>query len=303
MGHDHSHSHAHGLPRGRLAVVLAITVGVLAVEVVGALLAGSLALLADAGHMATDAIGIALTLVAVTAARRPPSPSRSFGSRRFEVLSAVVNALLLAGVGAYVIVEGINRLVHPTAVESGIVAIFGAVGMAGNACSALLLARDQAHSIGMRGAFLEVVADGLASAAVLIAAGIIALTGWTRVDPIASLTIAAFILPRTWKLLREAVEVLLEATPKHLDPDEIRRHILAVDGVLEVHDLHAWQIVTDQPLLSAHVVVDSETIESGAQGQILDQLGDCLSSHFDIGHCTFQVEPVGHREHEGTHHA
>lgn len=301
MGHDHTHP--TGLPRGRLAAVLAITLGVLTVEVVGAVLAGSLALLADAGHMATDAIGIGLTLLAVTVARRPPSPERSFGSRRFEVLSAVLNAVLLGGVGAYVIVEGISRLLHPSAVEPGIVAIFGAVGMAGNACSALLLARDQAHSLSMRGAFLEVLADGLASAAVLVAAGIIALTGWNRMDAVASLLIAAFILPRTWRLLREAVEVLLEATPRHLDPQEIREHILSVEGVVGVHDLHAWQIVTDQPLLSAHVVVDERTISSGAQGQVLDELGSCLSAHFRIGHCTFQVEPEGHREHEGTHHA
>jgi cobalt-zinc-cadmium efflux system protein len=284
--------------RRRLAIVLAITCAVLAAEVAGALVSGSLVLLADAGHMATDAAGITLSLLAMWFATRPASARRTFGFHRLEILAAVANALLLCGVGVYVVVEAVRRLADPPAVASGTILAFGAVALAGNACSLWLLRRGQAESMNLRGAFLEVLNDLLGAVAVLIAGAVIALTGFLRADPIASGLIGLLILPRTWKLLREAVDVLLEATPRGIDLDDVRRHLLGAQGVVDVHDLHAWTITSGMPVLSAHVVVD----DPAASGQVLDRVCECLRGHFDIEHSTIQLEPTSHRGHEGATH-
>ncbi|HEY9391231.1 MAG TPA: cation diffusion facilitator family transporter [Mycobacteriales bacterium] len=301
MAHDHRHS--GGAPRGRLAAVLAVTVAVLAAEVVGAALTGSLALLADAGHLLTDAGGIALALVASTLARRPPTPARTFGHHRMEILAAAANALLLVAVSVYILVKGALRLVEPPAVSAGGLAVFAVVGLVGNAVSAGLLLPAARGNLNARGAFLEVLSDGVASLAVLVAAVVISTTGWQRADAVVSLLVAVFILPRTWRLFREATEVLLEGTPPGVDIGELRRHLLEVPGVLEVHDLHAWAISSGIPVLSAHVVVDDQTLAAGGHGRVLDRLCGCLSGHFAIEHCTFQIEPAGHRDHEGADHA
>lgn len=301
MAHDHRHP--PGAPRGRLTAVLAITLTVLGAEVLGAALTGSLALLADAGHVLTDAAGIILALVASTFARRPPTPARTFGHHRLEILAAAANALLLVGVSVYVFVEGALRLFHPPVVSAGGLALFAIVGLAGNAVSASLLMSAARGNLNARGAFLEVLSDGVASVAVLVAAAMIAVTGWQRADPVVSLLVAAFILPRTWRLFREATGVLLEGTPPGVDVSELRRHLLEVPGVLGVHDLHAWAITSGMPVLSAHVVVDDKTLAAGGHGPLLDKLCGCLSGHFDIEHCTFQIEPAGHRDHEGADHA
>lgn len=298
----HDHPHQPGAPRGRLAAVLAITLAVLAAEVLGAALTGSLALLADAGHLLTDAAGILLALVASTVARRPPTPARTFGHHRMEILAAAANALLLVAAAVYVFVEGSLRLLHPADIPAGALALFAVIGLVGNGVSAGLLATAARGSLNARGAFLEVLSDGLASVAVLVAAVVIATTGWTRADSVVSLLVAAFILPRTWRLLRDAAEVLLEGTPPGVDIAELRRHLLDVPGVLEVHDLHAWAITSGMPVLSAHVVVDEQTLATGGHGALLDTLCGCLSGHFDIDHCTFQIEPAGHRDHEGADH-
>ena len=284
--------------RRRLALVLAITSTILVVEVVGALLSGSLVLLADAGHMATDAGGIGLSLLAMWFASRPSSPSRTFGSHRLEILATVANALVLCGVGIYILVETVLRLLEPPAVASGIMLVFGAVGLAGNAVSLALLRHGQAESLNLRGAFLEVLNDLLGSAAVLVAGAVIWFTGFQRADAIASAVVGLLILPRTWKLLREALDVLLEATPKGVDLAEVRRHMLEDRGVLDVHDLHAWTITSGMPVLSVHIVVN----DPSSSGQILDRLCDCLRGHFDIDHSTIQVEPTGHQRHEGSTH-
>lgn len=284
--------------RRRLAIVLAITCAVVAAEVAGALVSGSLVLLADAGHMATDAAGIALSLLAMWFATRPASARRTFGFHRLEILAAVANALLLCGVGVYVVVEAVRRLADPPAVASGTILAFGAVALAGNACSLWLLRRGQAESMNLRGAFLEVLSDLLGAVAVLIAGAVIALTGFLRADPIVSGLIGVLILPRTWKLLREAVDVLLEATPRGIDLDDVRRHLLGAQGVVDVHDLHAWTITSGMPVLSAHVVVD----DPAASGQVLDRVCECLRGHFDIEHSTIQLEPTSHRGHEGATH-
>jgi cobalt-zinc-cadmium efflux system protein len=297
MGHDHGGS-AAGAHRGRLRMVFLITVLVLVVEVVGGLASGSLALLADAGHMLTDAAGIGLALLAIWFAARPATPERTFGYFRVEILAAVVNAVLLFGVAGFVLVEAWRRLQDPPEVASGLMLTVALMGLVANAVSMWLLRRGQAESLNLRGAYLEVLGDLLGSAAVLVAAAVIALTDFQAADPIASALIGLLILPRTWRLLREAVDVLLEATPKGVDMDEVRRHLLETPGVTDVHDLHAWTITSGLPVLSAHVVVDN-----GADtGQVLDGLGECLAGHFDIEHSTFQLERPEHRGHEGVLH-
>jgi cobalt-zinc-cadmium efflux system protein len=292
-GHSHGGSVAAG-HRGRLTLVLAITLAILAAEVAGALWSGSLTLLADAGHMLMDAGGIALALLAISFGQRSPSQARTFGYLRLEILAAALNALLLFAVAAFVIVEAIRRLIHPPQVASSIMLAFGIFALCGNACSLLLLRTGQGESLNLRGAFLEVLSDFLGAAAVIVAAVVIDVTGFERADPIASLAIGVLIIPRTWQLLRQATDVLLEATPKDVDLEEIRQHMLATHGVIDVHDLHAWTITSGVNVLSAHVVVSDE----GLGGLVLDQLGGCLADHFDIEHSTFQIEPPGHRDHE-----
>ena len=302
-GHGHSHGTATGTHRNRLFGVLAITVSIMVAEVIGGLISGSLALLADAGHMLTDAAGVGLALLAATFAARPATPGRTFGYMRFEILAAVINALLLFGVAGYVLIEAARRFSEPPEVSTGLMLTVATVGLVANAGSLLILRGGQQSSLNLRGAYLEVLGDLLGSAAVIVAAIVIRLTGFTQADAIASVAIGLMILPRTWALLREAVDVLLEATPKGVDLAEVRQHINETPGVLEVHDLHAWTITSGLPVLSAHIVVTDDALADGGGGVVLDQLGQCLAGHFDVEHCTFQLEAPGHREHEPSQHA
>jgi cobalt-zinc-cadmium efflux system protein len=303
-----SGEHAHGAvtpdarQRRSLAVVLGISATILAVEVVGALLSGSLALLADAGHMLTDVAGLSLALIAAALAARPATPKRTWGYRRAEILAAAVQAAVLLAVGVFVLAEAVRRLFEPPAVVAGLMVVFGIVGLAGNAVSIGLLARLQRGNLNTRAAMLEVVNDAVGSAAVLVAAAVIAGTGWTRADAVASLLIGALILPRTWRLLRETVDVLMETTPKGVDLAEVRAHILALPQVHEVHDLHASTVASDLPVLTAHVVVDDSCFHNGHLPALLDQLQHCLAGHFDVEHSTFQFEPTGHADHESATH-
>jgi cobalt-zinc-cadmium efflux system protein len=297
--HHHPHpvrpgSQSH---RGRLAWVFAITLGLVAVEVAGGLLSGSLALLADAGHLGADAAGVGLSLLASWFAGRPATPRRTFGWHRAEILAAAGNALLLFAIAGYVLYEGVRRLTEPPAVSTGLMAATAGVALAGNVAGLLLLRSGQRDNLNVRAAFLEVGSDALGALAVLAAAAIIATTGHRGADAVAALAVGLLILPRTWRLLREAGDVLLEATPKDVDLDEVRRHILGTPGVQAVHDLHAWTITSGMPVLSAHVVVDEAAYTDC--GRVLDRLGGCLSGHFDVAHSTFQLEPAGHTEHEG----
>ena len=302
-GHDHDHGLAASGNRRPLAVVLGISSAILVVEVIGALISGSLALLADAGHMFTDVAGLTLALIAAVLVERPATSRRTWGYRRAEILAAAAQAAVLLAVGVFVVVEAIRRLVTPPDVASGAMLIFGIVGLLGNALSILLLSRVQRGNLNTRAAMLEVVNDALGSVAVLVAAAIIALTGWTRADAIASLAIGVMIIPRTWKLLRETTDVLMEATPRSVDLEQIRTHILGVSHVHTVHDLHASSVASDLPVLSAHVVVDESCFHDGHLPQLLDQLQQCLSGHFDVEHSTFQFEPAGHADHEHGAHA
>jgi len=302
-GHGHSHGTATGTHRNRLLGVLAITLSIMVAEVIGGLISGSLALIADAGHMLTDAAGVGLALLAAAFAARPATPERTFGYLRLEILAAVINSLLLFAVAGYVLVEAVRRFTAPPELSTGVMLTVAAVGLVANAGSLLLLRGGQQASLNLRGAYLEVLGDLLGSAAVIVAAIIIRLTGFTQADAIASAAIGLMILPRTWALLREAVGVLLEATPKGVDLTEVRQHITETPGVLDVHDLHAWTITSGLPVLSAHIVITEAALADGGGGRVLDQLGECLAGHFDLEHCTFQIEAPGHQEHELSHHA
>ena len=304
MSGDHRHHHhtAAGLERRRLAVVFGIALGLLTVELVGGIVAHSLVLVADAGHMAADAAGIGLSLIAVWFAARPPSDTRTFGYQRAEILAAVANAVVLLAVAVLILVEAGVRLDHPGKSHTGLMVAFGAVALVGNAAGLALLHRGQSRSLNIRGAFLEVFSDLLGATAVLVAAAVIAGTGFQRADAIASIVIGALILPRTVKLLRDAIDVLLEATPKHVDLAEVREHICGTPGVLDVHDLHAWTVTSGVSVLSAHVVVADSALADGGGARVLDQLAECLSGHFDVEHCTFQLEPVTHLAHETSIH-
>ncbi|GAB2611685.1 cation diffusion facilitator family transporter [Streptomyces capparidis] len=305
-GHAHGHGHAHhghgatagAAHRGRLRIALALTLVTLAAQVVGSFVTGSLALFADAGHMATDAAGIAMALAAIHIAGRPATDRRTFGYARAEILAAMANAVLLIGVGAYIAYESVQRLLHPSHVEGAAAVAFAAVGLVANVVALSLLTGGRKESLNVKGAYLEVLADTLGSLAVIAAAAVVWGTGFTRADPIASLVIAAMIVPRTWQLLREALDVLLEAAPRHVDLAEVRAHLLALPAVEDLHDLHAWTITSGLPVLSAHVVVDERALAEHGHEKILHDLQDCLGDHFDVEHCTFQLEPAGHAAHE-----
>jgi cobalt-zinc-cadmium efflux system protein len=299
-GHAMTATNAH---RNRLMVVLVITFAVLIAEVVGGLIAGSLALLADAGHVLTDATGLIMALIAALLATRAATVKRTFGLQRAEVLAALGNALLLVAVAVWVLIMAVERLREPVEIRSGLMLAVAVVGALANLAGLLVLRPAQSKSFNMRGAYLEVFGDFVGSLAVIVAAVLILITGWTPFDPIASLAIVILIIPRAWSLLREVVDVLLEATPRGVDLDEVRNHIMRVRGVVDVHDLHAWTITSGVPVLSAHVIVDHACISEGRSGEVLDRLGECLGGHFDVSHCTFQLEPVGHQEHEAAHHA
>ena len=306
MSADHHHSHGAGEladHRGRLATVLAITTTVLVVEVVGALMSGSLALLADAGHMLTDVAGLVLGLVAAVLSRRPATPSRTWGYRRAEVLGAAAQAAVLLAVGVFVLVEAVGRLVAPPEVTSGVMLVFGVVGLLGNIVGLFVLVGGRRASMNMRAAFLEVVNDALGSVAVLIAATVIALTGWLRADALASLLIGVLIIPRTIRLLREAVDVLLESTPRGLDLDKVRHRILDVQHVHDVHDLHASLVATGLPVVTVHVIVDESCFLDGHLTSLLDEVQSCLDSDFDVIHSTIQFESPRHADHEYVTHA
>jgi cobalt-zinc-cadmium efflux system protein len=302
--HDYARPTAGGQHQKRLTVVLVITGAVMVAEIVGAALSGSLALLADAGHMLADAAGLTMALLAAHLMARPATKARTWGFQRSETLAAAAQALLLLAVGLYVVVEGIRRLFQPPEIASTLMLLFGIVGLTGNAVCMVVLAASRESNLNLRAAFLEVLNDALGSAAVIVAAIVIATTGWTRADAIVSLLIGALILPRTWRLLRESGRVLLEATPDGLDLDAVRQHILEVPHVRDVHDLHASQIATGLPTLSAHVVLDDECFYDGHVPALLDRLQGCVAEHFPISveHSTFQFEQSSHLAHEATGH-
>ena len=303
MSTDHQHT-TPATHRSRLAIAFAITTTILVAEVFGALWTNSLALLVDAGHMLTDASGLLMALVAAWLTLRPPTPERTWGYRRAEVLAAGAQAAVLLSVGLYAFVEGVRRLFEPPEVTANGLLLFGIIGLVGNITSMLILSSGRGANLNMRAAFLEVVNDALGSVAVIISAIVIALTGWTRIDALAGMLIAALIVPRAITILREAGSILLEATPPGLDLDDVRRHLLDVPHVQAVHNLHASTIATGLPVLTAHVVLDDNCFKDGHAASVLTDLQDCVAAHFDVSveHSTFQLEPPGHAQREHTTH-
>jgi cobalt-zinc-cadmium efflux system protein len=301
VAHDHERASAS---RGRLIAALAITATILVAEVIGSIVTGSLALLVDAGHMLTDTAGLAIAVTAASLVGRPASSRRTYGFARAEVLGAVAQAAILLVVGVIVIIEAIQRFSAPPELPGGALVIFGVIGLLGNVASLLVLASDRASSMNVRAAFLEVANDAIGSIAVIVAAIVIITTGFQLADVIAALAIGVLILPRAVLLLRDAAVVLLESTPSNLDLDSVREHLLEVEHVQAVHDLHVSQIATGLPVLTAHIVVDDECFYDGHAPRILDELQECVAEHFpvQIEHSTFQLELAAHGAHEHPTH-
>ena len=286
MSHAHHHGHHHHGSRRRLALVLGLTGAFLAVEVVAGLLTGSLSLLADAGHMLTDVAGLVLALAAMKFAERRPSPRRTYGYHRVEILAALTNALVLAAVAGYILAEAWERLRSPQPVASVPVLAVAAVGLLVNVAGALVLRRGARASLNVRGAYNEVLADALSSVGVIAGAAVITATGWFWVDPLVAVAIALFVVPRTWALLREAVHVLLEGTPPEVDLAALRAAMEGVPGVKAVHDLHVWTLTSGIHALSAHAVLQ----EGAAHGTVLGTLRQRVVDGFPISHVTVQLE-------------
>ncbi|NYF17268.1 cobalt-zinc-cadmium efflux system protein [Microbacterium sp. AK009] len=284
--------------RRLLAISLGITATVMVVQVIGAILSGSLALIADAAHMFTDAAGLVIALLAAVVAARPATDRRTYGYQRAEVFGALANGVILIVLAAWVGVEAVSRLMDPGDVEvaGGVMLTVAVIGLIANGAAMWLLSAAQKTNLNVRGAYLEVLGDLLGSIAVIIAAVVIVLTGWAPADAIASLAIAAMIVPRAVALLREVASVLSEAAPRGMEVRDIRTHILGTPGVVDVHDVHVWQLTRGAPVFSAHVVVSPDVIAEGRSDAVLRDLQGCLSEHFDVAHSTFQVEGAGHVE-------
>ena len=295
-----AHGHQHGAAAARagarhlrpLLLSLGLIVAFLVVQVVVGIVTGSLTLLSDAGHMATDALGLAMAAAAIHAASTARAhPHRTFGLYRLEILAALLNAALLFAVAGYVAYEALSRLHDAPEIASAPVIVVGVIGLVVN-CIAFLLLRDGAkESLNMRGAYLEVMSDMIGSVGVIVAAVVWGITGWVWVDPVVAVAIGLFILPRAWKLGGDALRVLIQAAPAGLDLATLEREMGAIDGVLDVHDLHVWTLTSEMDVVTAHLVVTAGTETHG----VLDRARELLAEGYGINHATFQVEPDDHR--------
>jgi cobalt-zinc-cadmium efflux system protein len=268
--------------------VLVLTLAFTALEIVGGLLTGSLALLADAAHMVSDNLAIAVALLALWLAGRPSTPERSFGYQRAEILAAFVNGVILLALAVWIFIEAWGRLSDPPEVLAGWVAVVAVVGLAVNLVSAAILQRGGHDTLNMRAALRHVLADALGSAGVLVAAVVILLTGWRYADPLAGMAIAALILASSWSILRDSVHILLEGAPRGMDTRTLGRRLTEVPGVVEVHDLHVWTITSGFPALSAHVLVERHD-DCHARRRELEEI---LLREYGIEHTTLQVDHV-----------
>ncbi|SCX17928.1 cation diffusion facilitator family transporter [Corynebacterium jeikeium] len=293
-GHVHSHSAPTDAPLRALLIVLGVTGTVFFAELIGGLITGSVALLADAMHMLSDAAGLIIAVVAIFIGRRAATAQATFGYRRVEVLAALVNAVTVLGISAWIVVEAFQRLSEPVEIMAGPMMIVAVIGLLANIISAWILNRQREHSVNVQGAFLHVLADMLGSVAVLVAGGVIILTGWQYADVIASLVIAALVLPRAWQLMMQALRILLEQAPPGYRPAEVDALLRQVDGVLDVHDLHLWSLDGTSALASVHLVVpegrDPAAVLCAAQAALQER---------GIAHATIQVERASHADHEG----
>ena len=282
----HGHDHTAGASAKMLGIALALTSAYLVAEVVGAFWFNSLALLSDAGHMLTDVAALSIALMAIKIGGRAPDDKRTFGYRRFEILAAAFNALMLFAVAIYILVEAISRFQSPEPVQSTGMLVVASIGLVVNLVSMRLLMAGKDASLNVKGAYLEVWADMLGSLGVIVGALIIMLTGWAWVDPVVAIGIGLWVLPRTWVLLRDTINILLEGVPGGLKLSEIRSSIAAVPGVDGVHDLHVWSMTTDDISCTAHVEITDATSADSVRSHIETLLND----RFGIGHCTIQTE-------------
>jgi len=295
---DHGHDHgaaalrAGARHKGRLLGALALLVTFTVVETVAALVTHSLALLSDAGHMLTDVLGLAMALAAIHLADRAEQRThRTFGLYRLEILAALANAVLLFGVAVYVLVEAVRRIGDPAEVLGGPMLVVAVLGLAANLVAFVLLRSGAKESLNVEGAYLEVLSDTLGSVGVIIAAVILQLTGWEWVDPLVAVGVGLFILPRTWRLGGQAVRILVQAAPPDTDLDTLRVELAAIEGVVDVHDLHVWTLTSEMEVASAHLMVSGDTDAHG----VLDQARELLRVGYAIDHATLQVEPDDHR--------
>lgn len=289
--HGHgSHSHGHGVSadadRGKLTIALALIVGFMVVEVVVGIIANSLALLSDAGHMLTDAAAVAFSLIAINLARRPAKGAMTFGLKRTEILSAQVNGITLLVLAVLITYEAVRRLIEPPQVEASLILLVALLGVVVNLLAAYTLSRANREKLNVEGSFQHILTDLYAFIGTAIAAVVILITGFERADPIASLFVAALMLRSAYGLLKASGRIFLEAAPEGLDPDAIGRSLLTEPGVVEVHDLHVWEVTSGFPALSAHVIVKPQTDCHMARFH----LAELLETRFDIRHTTLQVE-------------
>lgn len=288
MGHGHSHTPA-GKNKKRLVIVLALTTAYLVAEVVGGFLTGSLALLADAGHMLTDVAGLALALMAIQFAERPATPERTYGFYRVEILAALANSVVLIGISVYILYEAYQRFRNPPEVHSKAMLAVASIGLLINLVGIYLLRAASKESLNMKGAYYEVMSDLLTSIGVMVAAVVMLTTGWYYADPLISAGIGLFILPRTWMLLRDAVGVLLEGTPSDVNLASLRESIASVDGVASVHDLHVWSLTSGVNAMSVHAVLADHALHD----EVLAAVQKRVTHDFKIAHATVQVECQG----------
>jgi len=302
-GHSHGHGVSADADRRYLTIALGLIVGFMAVEIVVAVVSGSLALLADAGHMLTDAGAIAASIAAVLLAARPAGGVWTYGFKRAEILSAAVNGVTLLVVSVLIGYEAVRRLIHPPPVQGLAVLVVALIGVAVNVAATWVLAKANRSSMNIEGAFQHILTDLYAFLGTAIAGVVILTTGFRRADAIASLVVVVLMLRASWGLLTASGRVLLEAAPESVDLDQVLAHLIELPEVTAVHDLHVWTVTSDLPALSAHVVVADGCFANGRAPQVLDHLQDCLVGHFDVEHSTFQLEPAGHSDHEsGAHH-
>jgi cobalt-zinc-cadmium efflux system protein len=305
-GHGHGSSHQHGVSANAdkryLTIALGLLVGFMVLEVVVAFTSGSLALLSDAGHMLSDVGALGASLWAIALAARPATGKWTFGWKRAEILSAAGNGITLLVVSALVAFEAIRRLLDPPPVQGGPVLVVAIIGVVVNVAAAWVLAKANRSSLNIAGAYQHILTDLYGFLGTVIAAVVILTTGYARADAIASLLVVGLMLKAAWGLLRDSGRVLLEAAPEGIDLDDIRAHLMSPEHVLGVHDLHVWTVTSDLPALSAHVVVDDSCFTDGHAPQLLDEIQDCLTGHFDVEHSTFQLEPASHAQHEADVH-
>jgi len=284
--------------RRHLSIALGLIAAFMAVEVGVGVMSCSLALLADAGHMIADAGAVAGTLWALHLAQRPDTKVWSYGLKRAEILAATGNGVTLLVVGVLVLFEAVQRLVSPSPVAGAALLAVATAGIAVNAAATGVLKQASRRSLNIRGAFQHILADLYAFIGTAVAGAVIIITGWQRADAAASLLVVLLMFRASWGLLRESGHVLLEGTPYGVDLDEVRRHLSELPEVLSVHDLHAWTLTSDLPVLTAHVVITDACLHDGTAAAVLDKLRRCVADHFDVEHSTFQLEAASHRDRE-----